>query len=286
MPNEEELLEGQEPEELEGEEELDTEVPEEPEGDSEIFEVTYKTTDGQDVREEYTPQQIADLVMKAKRGNPEIDDFLRQSTTILDAFQQSELIREVAAYRAMGYSDEQIKQGMAQIMGQAKEAAPEPKQFDNVEEELEYKLNQKMAAVITPLAQKLEKQELEIKAERIANKNNNLIEKALGKRGLSSDDLTQEDTANLVSSFYALWPHANMAFSELSPKQAAILVNDAMRNRGKNRAGSKIKNAMAPGAIPVQGSVSVSRLQKRGPTRPKDGTSIEDRQRNVKNFLG
>lgn len=285
MPNEEELLEGQEPEELEGEE-LDTEVPEEPEGDSEIYEVTYKTTDGQDVREEYTPQQIADLVMQAKRGNPEFEDYVRESSVILNAFQQSDLIKQIAAYRAMGYSDDQIKQDMAQIMEQAKEAAPEPKQFDNVEQEMEYRLNQRLAAAVAPLAQRLKQQELTMQAERVAGKNNNLIEKALNKRGLSSDDLTEEDTASLVASFYALWPHANMAFSELSPKQAAILVNDAMRNRGKNRAGSKIKNAMAPGAIPVQGSVSVSRLQKKGFTRPKDGTSIEDRQRNVKNFLG
>lgn len=290
MPNEEfeeiEELE-EEPEEVEEEpeEELDLEEPLEDDGDD-IFQVSYKTQDGKDVTEQYTNEELANIVYQAKRGTPEIDDFVKEVSPILNAFQGSALIQQVAAYRSAGYSDEQIMANFAQIVSQsqqgAKGAAGEPKEYTSVEEEIEAKLNQRIQEIVGPLAQRLQAQEMDILKNRVAVNNSKLVERALEKRGLRQKDLTQEDQKMFVESFYALWPQSNWNFTELTPKQVNILVNDALRGRKSQK-----KGASAPGTVPAAGTINVSRYRgKKKASKPNENTTIESRAQAFKKFLG
>jgi hypothetical protein len=258
--------------------------------EEDIFIVSYETDKGQRVEENYTAKELSDLIYTAKRGNPEIDDFVKEVGPILNAFQGSKLVQDVAGYRAAGYSDEQIMRHMYQIVQQAiKSDTPPPQegapQYDNLEQEIDARLEGKIAEKLTPLIEKMQMKEMEMLKEKVDKRNSSLVNKALEKRGLSMDDLTEQDKANLVDTFYALWPQANWYFTELTAKQANVLINDALRTRSRNK--SKIKGSMAPNTLPASGTVNVSRFQgQRSVKRPKDGTTIEQRAKNMKDLLG
>ena len=260
--NEEETKEG--PEEEEAGEEVEEETEEsaeeeetEEEGDKE-FNVKYYDREGQEYEENFTEKDLPSIMSLAKEGVSAME-YAQEVSPIIDTFSKSKILQDVAYYISQGYTDDQIKKGLPQIWSKD---TGEPKEFDSIEEEIDYRVEQQLKQKLANMEDKLT--HTEEMAKRLAEEkstaaiqdtNRNVFQSALNKMGYDVGDLTANELSAIDRTFADIYPGVDLMRMQLTHAQANIIVKDALNPKGikrakKNKVKSMSKQAQATRSMP------------------------------------
>lgn len=290
-PVEDELEPGEEGSDINDEDVLD-DGSEGTEGDDEdpLIPIQYSDDLGNIVTDEIPYSTLGRIVKASKSGVVVDPQVLEQSKALWGMYNDSNIIKQVIAYRAQGFDEQQIMKGMAQLYQQAQQMDA-GKQFENVNDEIQHNIEEQVKHHLTPLKQKLADTEAEMETQRVLTNNEKVFTAALKKRGIDPEKLTDAEITELNRSRLTAYPNTTLGQFPLSQAQAHMIVNDAFRNRkgGKQQQGKAsgevrnvLRQAQAPAIIPSKPSRDTgSRLAAR-----IDGISMTDRAKNFRNIFG
>ena len=160
----------------------------------------------------------------------------------LSRYEQNALVQEFVKWSEKGYSPKQILQALNKAV-QDSEREPE---FNTPEEEVEYKLSQRLQKEVAPLKEKLSRMEMErIEAEAVST-NDTLLYGAINQAGVEFNP--NKDMNKVLKAVNDLYPGINLQYHKLSPSQAKAIVREAFdgAQRKQGRSSDIARSASAP----------------------------------------
>lgn len=290
-PVDDELVDEQEEVAEEGDEEVHTteengtegDEQEEESDDNPLIPIQYTDENGNLVTENIPYQDLGNIVLQAKRGFRDPDSEQR-TKAVWDMYNDSDIIKQVIYYRAQGYTEKQIRDGLPQLWAQSQDQAQLTTEDGEVD--VQKLVKQQVDHELTPLRHKLQQTEQQILEERISTSNEKVLNAALSKHGMEADKLNAQEVDALRKSLFDIYPNANLKQMMLTASQANVIVNDAFRNRkSANRQGAAVKNIIKQTGAPRVLSAKTSRDTGSRVGQSIDGISREDRARNFRNLF-
>lgn len=277
----EELAEGDDGEEGASEWE---EIP----GDT-IFPIPYVNQYGEEELLEMSYADIVNAVREVKSGAlQEKENFIANALPVINRMVQSDLMKGIDQYLALGYSDEQLIRMMPDVISgvvpaQKQQIAMDPNDPIAMIKEV-------VRTEITPIKNQFESAAQQQAKQAVIRQNDEALTKAFDRHGIKTSDLTGTDLTILKQTLNDMYPNTSFENIRLTQSQAYIIANDAVPKMQKAKGGKKpsniqgaMKQAKAPAVISGK-ETSGLRPKKATMPNPK-GVSIDERRQSFLNLI-
>jgi small-conductance mechanosensitive channel len=264
-PEEEEILEEEydaEPEEIGDEEDPDIPIVYDRDGE----EVQYKLKYSQLTERLKAYDEAAEQLKK-------YDEYVQAVYPIIETVRQSNLLQQILYYKAQGFTDEQIKEGLAKLTSQEQ---PQ-KEYQSYEEELKDSLLSEIEKRIKPLEAKATQIETEKMLREVSEHNNQLFKEVLAKEGMG--ELSQEDIKKIGNYLAQIYPNTDLRFLKLTKPAVEALISLVKKEK------VKIKGTPSISKLPKK-IQSVGKKPTSGLSEAKQPKTLEDRIRLKKQLFG
>lgn len=262
-------IDNEEPEDGKEEKDTDEEGGQEEDGKEDVkgeepeegtIPVTYQDSEGNTYDEDISKEDLPAIMSVAKDGIEAIE-YVREVTPIMDAFNKSKVLQDLAYYVSQGHTDEEIKKGVPQLW--AKEKDDTMPEFETTEDEINYLVEKKVEKIVGPIKSKLAEEEQKRKQEEesqqlngIESNNQNVLISALEKQGHDTKELTSVELKAIDDTFMDIYPGVDITRMKLTSKQANVIIRNALSSKGVEKARKQMsttqkinKQAMATRSI-------------------------------------
>jgi len=264
-PEEEEILEEEydaEPEEI-GEEE-DPDIP-----------IVYDRN-GEEVQYKLKYSQLTERLKAFDEAAEQIrryDEYVQAVYPIVETVRQSNLLQQILYYKAQGFTDEQIKEGLAKL---ASQELPQ-KEYQSYEEELKDTLLSEIEKRIKPIEAKATQIETEKMLREISEHNNQLFKEVLTREGIG--ELSQDDIKKIGNYLVQIYPNVDLRFLKLTKPAVEALISLVKKEK------VKIKGTPNISKLPKK-IQSVGKKPTSGLSETKQPKTLEDRIKLKKQLFG
>lgn len=267
----------------EGTEELPEEEVEEQEEVNEDFEqeedpdipIVYEKN-GEEVQYKLKYSELTERLKAYDEAQEQIkkyDEYVQAVYPIIETVKQSNLLQQILYYKAQGFTDEQIREGLTKLAEQNKEE----KTYESYEEELKDTLLSEIEKRIKPLEAKATQIETEKMIKEISEHNNQLFREVLAKEGIA--ELSNEDIKKIGNYLVEIYPNTDLRFLKLTKPAVEALISLVKREKTKTKTAPNIsklpKKIQSVGKKPTSGLSEVK--------QPK---TLEDRINLKKQLFG
>lgn len=218
----------------EEEEEYEEEYEEEPvssEEEGEAIEVEYRDASGKTVSRRLTKEELADLLSQheqlASADKAELINYVQQAEPIISIVRDSQLMKDILYYRAQGYTDEQIKEGLYKLWSDKKESGEQ--QTTEAPKEERDKLLEEIEKRIKPIEQTLATYQTSQFFQSLLQHNNEVLAQAMSESGVS--DFTPEEYKKIAEALKDMYPGVDLRLLRLTPTAARAIVKLVLHDR-------------------------------------------------------
>lgn len=282
----EEELEEEETEEFEEDNEEDAEGTSEVE--DELIAVTYKDASGKEVSEDLSYEEISEYIAFGKSVSKQDIQYAINAKPIIEKINMSPILQDFLYYKMnSNLSDEQILWGLHKQKFDKVKPEDETKEFKSIEEEIDYKVQQKLAQELKGTKETLQQMHYERDAEKAARNNDNLLNEALIKNGFNGK-LDDKLSRSMVEALRTVVRTSDYNTYKLDKDQADAIVRIAMSSTKQPEKSSKMvitKNIQRQAKAPqILGNVNADK--QKGKRVTTENTTITQRAENFKKMFG
>lgn len=206
-------------------------------------------------------------------------------------YSDSKLMQDIMYYKTLGYSDEQIMEGMAKLRSQSSGRKEEEQpEFMTVGEEAAWyaqkAVREQLENLINPLQSKVSQYEQMMQrnqAEALKAQNGRAFTSTLSNYGFEPDSLNDADYDRLDAAMENLYPGVDFSITPITPKMAEGIVRLAFGNARPRQQARQFR----PDPPKIMGG-SVGNRGRNSNTRSfkVDGVPKSERMARLKNFFG
>lgn len=274
---EEEYEEGSEAEDEELEDESgEIEAEEEPdeEGSEEDPEIPIVYEDeGKTIEKNVRYSELANMVKdyESLRQNIEqYNNYIRSVTPIVQTIQNSQLLQSILYYKAQGYSEEQIKEGLIKLWQQ--NPPQQTEEYESYEEELKAKLLKEIENRLKPIEAQTNTILLEKQVSEITQHNNRILSEVMKEEGI--EQFSQKQLEKMGSLLAEMFPNTDFRLLRLNKTIAKSLVK-LVQETEPAPAKKVAKGIKLPKIVQAKGIRNIPDKDLRGKEKPV--TSLEER---------
>lgn len=277
---EEEEMAEEEVEEFEEEEEYEeSDVEESAEGETEEEDpeipIVYEDG-GEAIERNIKYSELASIVRdydKIQKNLQEYNNYVQAVNPIVQTIQNSQILQSILYYKAQGYTEEQIKEGLVKLWQQEKSGAEE-ESYETYEDELKAKIIKEIENRIKPIETRANTLALEKQIQETTQHNNLVLAEVLKEEGIS--ELTQEQLQKMGTVLAEMFPNTDFRLLRLNKTIAKSLVK-LVKDESKPAKASKAlaKGVKLPKIIQTKGARNMPDKNLRGTAKPI--TSLEER---------
>ena len=212
--------------EVEGEEE-----PEEGDDEPDSIIVPWHDENGEDKELEIGLDEIPDLLKNAEYGrqmaeySKQAENYFKENQTLIaigKGVMEDNFLREVATWRASGYSEKEIANSLYSFYNGQMENIPNPtstpdEEFLEVDDSTKQYFQKTLEKTVTPLREQLSREQSERVAQQNLARNNEVIASAIWEEQLGS--LSASEEKSFVDTFRTLYPNQDTRKEILTPAQ-------------------------------------------------------------------
>lgn len=208
------------------------------------------------------------------------------------AYSDSKLMQDIMYYKTLGYSDDQIMEGMSNLRGQQSSGKKEeePPDFMSVGEEAAWyaqkAVKDQLESIISPLQSKVQQYEQMLQKNQndaLKVQNGRAFTSTLNNYGFAPDSLSDTDYDRLDAAMENLYPGVDFNVTPITGKMAEGIIRlafDGSRPRQQQRQARPEPPKIMGGSVGNRGRNSNTRTFK------VDGVPKSERMARLKNFFG
>ncbi|MGC8978642.1 hypothetical protein [Caldisericum sp.] len=277
---EEEVEEEAEEEEYESEEEEVASDEEDP-----LIPIVYEK-DGESIERELKYSELSEIVKNYDQYNQNLNqyaEYINAVSPIVETIKQSQLLQSILYYKAQGYSEDQIKEGLAKLWSQ--EITKEEPEYESYEEEIKAKLFKELENRLKPLESKAQSIILEKEVQQITEHNNQVLRDVLNEMGIET--LTTEQLKQVGQHLSEMFPGQDFRLLRLNKTIAKALISLVAEPKIKQKKASEVSKKVAKLPKIISSTKGVRTTPEKN-LRGKDvlPMSLEDRIKLKKELFG
>lgn len=195
-----------------------------------VYEVEGKT-----VEKNIPYSQLANMVRDYENLNNTLRkyvEYVEAANPIIQTVQNSEILQSILYYKSQGYSEDQIKYGLAKLWSQS----GEQKEYASYEDELKDKLLKEIELRLKPLEQKTQYIETEKQIEAVSQHNNQILRETMNELGIS--ELTPEQLREMGKNLAEMFPNTDFRLLRLNKTIAKALIQLVAGNKTTSKSKS------------------------------------------------
>ena len=206
----------------------DEEDEEEDDDEENLVDISYYDDNGV-LKKERIPYTELQAMYKFAKEAPNMVERYKEALYYLNQYETDSFFASVNKYRKMGYSDDQILEGMEKLRQQSlssKNQVAEEPEFDDVNSAVEYHVKK----AIEPYVKRQQEQELQSIAMGNQTHNNQVLQAAIEEAGWEYDRVlvTPAMVEELRKAKQELFPDVELTQKRLTKAQARALIGTAL----------------------------------------------------------
>lgn len=253
----------------------------------EIVEEQVETPEQTDVTEE--EEDLIDVWAKNLQNQPEQKPAVDDTTlNVMRNVTESQLMRDILAYRQRGFTDAQIMAGISKLYLANTQQQQAPQQTDEEEQTQAPQLPDIQALIqaeidrrLNPIVNKVQQNEQLTQMKDIRSHNDTLFDNAIGNR-----QLTAQEEGRIIATFKTLYPGVDINRVKLYPEQVQAVVTLGLQGMKTQKTTTRQMPQQPPPVIARGTATTQNSNGQAAPPKKVDGVSREERRLRLKDFMG
>lgn len=230
----------------------------------------------------------------------EMQNALSDVMPLVTAVEESPLMRQILHWRGQGYSEEQIKEGIANIVQQGKKSegkgegqeAEDTQEFDSIEDQVTYLVEKQTTKLydehIKPIKEEYNSLKNTAAQQDVFSNNNNVLSGVLKKYGYNAEYMNDGQVKKMRRVMQDYYPGYDIMKHKLTTKQAELIIRDSLGHRkGAIKEARKSQNLVRQAGAPkvMGGRSSKTSRKPLAEGEYRTNVTLDQRIRNVKELF-